>query len=86
VAAAEQLRQEAEQPVVVAAELVGLRRLAARHRHLPRLLEVVLTAEQSLRRKRAVVVRGPLVAGEAEEEDSPLTDATVEGKEVKGTQ
>jgi len=34
---------EAEQPVVVA-ELVGLRRLAARHRHLPRLLEVVLTA------------------------------------------
>jgi hypothetical protein len=43
VAAAEQLRQEAEQPVV--AELVGLRRPAARHRHLPRLLEVVLMAE-----------------------------------------
>jgi hypothetical protein len=45
VAAAERLRQEAEQPVVVATELVGLRRLAARRRHLPRLLEVVLMVE-----------------------------------------
>ena len=46
--AAEPLRQEAELPVVVA-ELVlvaeRLRRLAARHRHLPGILEVVLMAE-----------------------------------------
>jgi hypothetical protein len=41
---AERLRQEAEPPVVVA-ELVELRRLAARRRHLPGLLEVVLMAE-----------------------------------------
>jgi hypothetical protein len=37
-------QQVVEQPVVVA-ELVELRRLAARRRHLPRLLEVVLMAE-----------------------------------------
>ena len=41
--AAEWLRQEAEQPVVVVAE--RLRRLAARRRHLPGILEVVLMAE-----------------------------------------
>jgi hypothetical protein len=44
VVVAEGLRQEAEQLVVVA-ELVELRRLAARRRHLPRLLEVVLMGE-----------------------------------------